>query len=208
MLMWMTMVWGLATETWSRPGERQADGYRGWQGDPVRTNELMSIIQKKRTYRGRNYVERPEGPAKYPYQQTLSEQSAQDRYDYEASQQVAPMPVSLTYEERAILRRYAMEYTKNYVFRMIPHAIGIFPYVAVWVVSSRAASHAASHAGDLADSVCFTTGLLQPLPHPAQRPPRRKRAALRSDPRLCAVGGRRHRALLHELHVRSMAIPM
>ena len=126
MLMALTMVCGLATETWSRPAERDTDGYRGWVGDPVRTNELMAIVQKKRKWHKRNYLQRPEDPVRYDYESTVSQLSSRERFELE-NQRVAPMPEPLTYVERKVLRDYANAYTRNYVYRMIPHIVGWFP---------------------------------------------------------------------------------
>ena len=121
-----TMVCGLATETWSRPAERDSDGYRGWKGDPERTNQIMAIERKRRTYRGRNYIQR-DRTAPYPYDQRVATLSSQERYDFENQGNSAPMPETLTFEERAVLRKYAIDYTRNYMWRMIPHFIGWFP---------------------------------------------------------------------------------
>jgi len=120
------MVCGLATETWSRPAERDADGYRGWVGDPLRTNQIMAIERKRRTYRGRNYIQR-DSMTPYPYDQRVATLTSQERYDFENQGNSAPMPETLTFEERAVLRKYAIDYTRNYMWRMIPHFVGWFP---------------------------------------------------------------------------------
>ena len=120
MLIWITMVCGLAQETWSRPAPRDADGYRGWEGDPQRTNNLMTLTQKRRTWKGRHYLKRPEEPVTYPYGQTLDGLGSKERYDYE-NQYIPAMPEPLTYAERAELRAYANAYTWGYVKRMVPH---------------------------------------------------------------------------------------
>jgi len=111
-LMAATMVMGLATEAWSRPAERAADGYRGWVGDPHRSEELMNLVHKDRDHKRRN-----------------------KRTDFEAqTAQTAPLSSQITLRERRLLREYANAYTLNYVRRMIPHIVGWFFYVPVWVV--------------------------------------------------------------------------
>jgi hypothetical protein len=130
-LMALVMVCGLATEAWSRPAERDADGYRGWVGDPVRTPEIKTLVMKKRAWGRRNYIRRPEGPVQYDYEQTLAGLSARERWEYE-NQSDPPAPNPLTYRERKILRDYARAYTANYLFRMLPHFIGWVPYLVVW----------------------------------------------------------------------------
>ena len=107
-----TMVMGMATEAWSRPAERAADGYRGWVGDPHRSEELMNLVHKDRDHKRRN-----------------------KRTDFEAqTAQTAPLSSQITLRERRLLREYANAYTLNYVRRMIPHIVGWFFYVPVWVI--------------------------------------------------------------------------
>ena len=130
----MTMFFGLAQETWSRPAPRDPDGYRGWLGDPPRTNEIMAIEEKRRTHRDRNYVQRPEGPSNYPYAGTLEDANSAQRYNYSQQQATGPPPAPLEPFEKKILRDYAMKYTYNYFYRLIPHFVGWFPYVAAWTV--------------------------------------------------------------------------
>ena len=125
------MICGLATEAWSRPAQRDADGYRGWVGDPPRTPEIMNLVSKKRAWSHRNYHKRPEAPTTYDYEQTLSGLSARERWEYE-NQPDPPAPNPLTYSERLILRDYARAYTANYLYRLIPHFIGWVPYLVVW----------------------------------------------------------------------------
>lgn len=132
-LMALTMVCGLATETWSRPDKREADGYRGWVGDPVRTERIMMLERKKRSYRDRNLLLRPEHPVVYPYEQTVNRLPFQQRNEYE-NQPVPPAPPPLTYMERRELRDYARAYTRNFLFRLIPHWIGWVPYTVCWAV--------------------------------------------------------------------------
>ena len=129
----LTMVCGLATETWSRPAPRDADGYRGWVGDPPRDERIMMLERKRRAYKERNYQLRPEQPTVFPYDGTIQVLSSRERYEYE-NQPVPPMPSPLTYEERRMLRDYARAYTLNFVYRMIPHTVGWFPYMACWIV--------------------------------------------------------------------------
>tara|TARA_Y100000389_G_scaffold201199_2_gene243285 strand:+ start:5224 stop:5793 length:570 start_codon:yes stop_codon:yes gene_type:complete len=128
-----TMLFGFLQETWSRPAPRDPDGYRGWMGDPPRTNEIMAIEEKRRTHRDRNYIQRPEGPVNYVYEQTLENANSAQRYNYN-NQGSGPPPAPLEPHEKKLLRAYATAYTYNYFYRMIPHFIGWFPYVAVWVV--------------------------------------------------------------------------
>ena len=111
-LMALTMVCGLATETWSRPDKRDADGYRGWVGDPVRTERIMMLERKQRAYRDRNLLLRPEHPVVYPYEQTVNRLPFQQRNEYE-NQTVPPAPPPLTYMERRELRDYARAYTQK-----------------------------------------------------------------------------------------------
>ena len=120
------MLCGWATELWSRPAKRDADGYRGWVGDPVRTERIMMLERKYRSYRNRNYQLRPELPRVYPYEQTVRRLPFQQRNEYE-NQDVPPAPPPLTFQERRELRDYARAYTRNYMFRMIPHTVGWFP---------------------------------------------------------------------------------
>jgi hypothetical protein len=133
MLMAITMFFGLAQETWSRPARRDPDGYRGWVGDPPRTNEIMAIEEKRRSFRDRNYIRRPGGAKRYPYKQTLQNGTSAQRLNFEDYPESAPPP-PLEPREIQLLRQYAMQYTYNYFYRMIPHFVGWFPYVAVWVV--------------------------------------------------------------------------
>jgi hypothetical protein len=129
----LTMVCGLATEGWSRPDKRDADGYRGWVGDPVRSERIMMLERKKRSYARRNYQLRPEHPVTYPYKQTISNLPSFDRHKY-YEQEVPPAPPPLTYQERLELRDYARAYTRNFLFRLTPHFAGWVPYVACWYV--------------------------------------------------------------------------
>lgn len=132
-LMVCVMLCGWATELWSRPAKREADGYRGWVGDPLRSERIMLLERKHRSYRNRNYQLRPEHPVTYPYDQTISNLPAFQRNQYR-EQDVPPMPPPLTYQERRELRDYARAYTVNYLWRLIPHFVGWLPYVACWFV--------------------------------------------------------------------------
>ena len=132
-LMVCVMLCGWATELWSRPAKREADGYRGWVGDPLRTDHIMLLERKKRAHRNRNYELRPERPVVYQYEQTINVLSSRERNQYR-EQDVPPMPPPLTYMERRELRDYARAYTVNYLYRMIPHFVGWLPYVACWFV--------------------------------------------------------------------------
>jgi hypothetical protein len=132
-LMWSVQMFGLLTEVGSRPDKRESDGYRSWCGDPVRTDALLMIERKKRAYRDRNNGSRDEGPREYAYDQTMAMQSATTRYQWE-NQRLSDMPPPMTYDEQKVVRAYAMGYTRNYVRRMIPHVLGIVPYVTVWVI--------------------------------------------------------------------------
>ena len=116
MLILVTMVSGLATEMWSRPAQRDADGYRGWVGDPVRSERIMMLERKRRSYTRRNYQLRPERPASYPYQQTLDGLPSWERQKY-YEQDVPPAPPPVTFQERMELRDYARAYTRNYCYR-------------------------------------------------------------------------------------------
>lgn len=116
MSMWGVMLCGWATEMWSRPSKREADGYRGWVGDPPRTERIMMLERKNRSYVRRNYQLRPEHPVTYPYNQTLNSLPSWERQKY-YEQEVPPMPLPLTYQERRELRDYARAYTLNYCHR-------------------------------------------------------------------------------------------
>lgn len=130
-LMSMVMVCGLATEAWSRPDKRDADGYRGWQNDPVRTPEIMALVAKKRAWASRNHIKRPSGAVSYDYERTLAALSAGERFEYE-NQHDPPPPVPPTFDERQKLRKYTRAYTRNYLYRMLPHFVGWVPYGVVW----------------------------------------------------------------------------
>jgi len=116
-LMALTMFFGLAQESWSRPAPRDPDGYRGWVGDPPRTNEIMAIEEKRRTHRDRNFVQRPEGPVRYAYNQTIEEANSAQRYNYKNQGDGGPPPAPLEPYEKQLLRAYAMQYTRNYFYR-------------------------------------------------------------------------------------------
>ena len=131
--MFCVMLCGWATELWSRPAKREADGYRGWVGDPLRTDHIMLLERKKRAHRNRNYELRPERPVVYQYEQTINVLSSRERNQYR-EQEVPPMPPPLTYMERRELRDYARAYTVNYLRRLIPHFAGWLPYCACWFV--------------------------------------------------------------------------
>jgi len=125
-LMWSVQMFGLLTEIGSRPDKRESDGYRGWINDPIRDEQLLLIERKRRAYRDRSNGQREEAPRDYPYKGTMAMQDAQTRYNW-ANQSLNEMPPPLTYEEQKIVSAYAMAYTLNYVRRMLPHTIGIFP---------------------------------------------------------------------------------
>lgn len=131
--MFCVMLCGWATELWSRPSKREADGYRGWVGDPLRTDHIMLLERKKRAHRNRNYELRPERPVVYQYEQTINVLSSRERNQYR-EQEAPPMPPPLTYMERRELRDYARAYTVNYLRRLIPHFAGWLPYCALWFV--------------------------------------------------------------------------
>jgi hypothetical protein len=132
-LMALTMFFGLAQETWSRPGQRDPDGYRGWVGDPVRTPQVQAAEEKRRGFRDRYYIQAPTGPNRpYAYRDAMASADAEERAKYQ--RESAPAPEPLSYQEKMVLRAYTRAYTVNYFYRMIPHFIGWFPYVAAWVV--------------------------------------------------------------------------
>ena len=116
----ITMIFGLATEAWSRPAKREDDGYRGWVGDPVRTKELLDIVEKKRDFLAFGHVP-PEVRLFFKDPPTVDDPRT-------------TIPMALTDVERKILKTYSQDYMRNYLFRMIPHFIGFVPYVTVWVV--------------------------------------------------------------------------
>lgn len=140
----LTMVCGLATEAWSRPDKRETDTYRGWRGDPLRTERIMMLESKKRAYRNRNrnrnrnLLLRPEMPRVYPYEQAVNRLPFRQRDGYGTQPlppaPLPPAPLPLTFMERRELRAYARAYTRNFLFRLIPHFIGWVPYVACWAV--------------------------------------------------------------------------
>ena len=125
-LMATTQMFGLLTEIGSRPDKRESDGYRGWVGDPVRSDQIVSLQRKELAYRNRNYVNREEGPRNYSYTQTMAKQDALTRYNWE-NQRLNDQPPPLTYEEKKVLGEYRMAYRRSFVKRMIPHALGIIP---------------------------------------------------------------------------------
>ena len=47
LLVVFVMAFGFATESWSRPSQREQDGNRGWVGDPQRTDEVVCADTKK-----------------------------------------------------------------------------------------------------------------------------------------------------------------
>lgn len=91
--MFCTQMFGLLVEVGSRPDKRESDGYRGWCGDPVRTDALILLERKRRAYLDRKNIQRGEGSREYSY----------------VVEELPP----LTYEERNALQTYAMEYTLN-----------------------------------------------------------------------------------------------
>lgn len=40
----------------------------------------------------------------------------------------------LTGEEMCVLRRYSWDYTTAWIARLLPHVLGFFPYISVWVI--------------------------------------------------------------------------
>ena len=196
MLMALTMVCGLATEAWSRPDKREADGYRGWVGDPPRTERIMMLERKKRACRDRNLLLRPELPRVYPYEQTLRTLPWHKRDEYE-NQPVPPAPSPLTYTERRELRDYARAYTLNYAYR---YAQGPSSWIVRLLTVPLCAQDAPAHGGMV--SVCRLLGRLLPVFHFQPRGRQTgEREPLRSHPRFRPVGRGRHRALVHQLHV-------
>tara|TARA_B110000046_G_scaffold182280_1_gene215962 strand:+ start:3818 stop:4423 length:606 start_codon:yes stop_codon:yes gene_type:complete len=127
----LVMICGLATEAWSRPDKRDAEGYRGWVGDPVRTPEIMALMAKKRAWVNRNYIKRPSGTNSYDYDKTLEGLSARERFEYNNQNDPRP-PIPLTFDERQTLRTYTWAYTQNYLYRLIPHFVGWVPYTVAW----------------------------------------------------------------------------
>lgn len=122
-----TQFFGLLTEMYSRPAPRGTDGHRGWVGDPIKSAELTRIEQKKLAFRDRNYLVRHQEATKMFF----INQEDQHRHEQEILSQ-GPMPP--TFEEIMKLQDYYRAYNRNYVRRMIPHVLGIFPYVTVWVI--------------------------------------------------------------------------
>lgn len=127
MLMFITMICGLATEMWSRPAERDPDGYRGWVGDPKRTDVVRAIQKKLTNIRVNKTMDAP------MYNEFASKL---DAYDLQNAQILPPetgnQPTLLNAKEREIMRRYNADYRANYFFRMLPHIFGWFPYVTCW----------------------------------------------------------------------------
>ena len=141
----------------------------------------MLLERKRRAYRDRNLLLRPEHPVVYPYEQTVNRLPFQQRNDYE-NQPVPPAPPPLTYMERRELRDYARAYTRNFLFRLIPHWIGWVPYTVCWAV------HFTSFITSLNDLRLEDEALFDRVT------------------RLCAVGRRRNRRLVHQLRARAVAI--
>ena len=176
MLISLTMVFGLLTETWSRPAPRDPDGYRGWVGDPPRTNEIMAIEEKRRTHRDRNYVQRPEGPVNYVYEQTMREANSAQRWNYN-NQFAGPPPAALEPHEKELLRQYATAYTYNYFYRYAsPAPFPIQP--ALFPTLPFPCSQDATSFHRLVPVYSGVGGFFQPFPLPAQRSPARGRGYL------------------------------
>ncbi len=117
-LMAGTMLCGLLTEFVSRPAAREDDGYRGWVGDPVRSEELKAAWAKKQSIDHLNDKVAP--PPRYnPYYEYTPYQSRR---------------IYMTLYEAKLIQKYQRDYFRNYCRRMAPHALGIFLYVAPWVV--------------------------------------------------------------------------
>ncbi len=129
MLLWITMLCGLATESWSRPAERGADGYRGWCGDPKRTPEVLYLIATERAWLQRGRKKAAPRPTS-TMNMTNAERYAFTRQCEEAEASPAP----LCEREKRVLSAYRWAYVRNYATRMLPHAIGFFTYIPPWVV--------------------------------------------------------------------------
>ena len=131
MLMWCTQMFGLLTELLARPGKRGDDGYRGWANDPVRSEAVMAAELKRRKIM--EYPSLVKRHPHLPYHHSKMKLSPEERYKFDNPDRI-PVPDVLSQEERYLLSRYAQDYTMAWICRMIPHVIGIFPYVSVWVI--------------------------------------------------------------------------
>ena len=134
-LMFSVNMFGLVTEMVSRPAERRIDGSRGWVGDPEETEEILMLRAKKLRFDGRDSTQHR---LIDPYARKLEEcDDPRERREYErmlALQRDHQTAQPLTYMEDFTYRRYLRAYRMNYVRRMIPHVIGIFPYVTTWII--------------------------------------------------------------------------
>ena len=101
-LMWVTQMFGLLTELYSRPASTTSK--KTITGTDGKEKEVVVTLWKQYMWHG-DY----------------------DMYDPDDQ---ALLPKEPAYASRMIARRRRA----NYVYRMLPHVIGIFPYVTVWVV--------------------------------------------------------------------------
>ena len=113
LLMWCVQAFGLFTEMYSRPDKRQADGYRGWEGDPIRTEKILTIKAKRDAWRNRGNGKRVRASSTELESQGLN----------------GPFPLTLAEEE--CLRAYTNAYFTNYLRRVVPHILGYVPYIGI-----------------------------------------------------------------------------
>ena len=181
----LTMVCGLATETWSRPAPRDPDGYRGWVGDPPRDERIMTLECKKRAYR------------------SLNEQLMVYRYE-DAVHILTAQKLALEDDERKLLRDYARAYTMNYVYRCAA------PCPPCRLCAESLACRLqddSSHAG-LAAVHERMDRLRQRVSHVAQRPQEGGRGPLRLHPHVGSLRRVRHVRFFYLVHVTAMALPV
>lgn len=129
--MFCTQMFGLLTELLARPGKRDADGYRGWANDPVRSEAVAAAQRKRRTIVEFPYLVKPR--PRMPYVSAMQKLSPEVRLQFQTPT-VVPVPDALSPEEELLLARYARDYKLAWMQRMFPHVLGFFPYVTCWVI--------------------------------------------------------------------------
>ena len=100
-------MFGLLTELLAEPGKRGDRGYRGWANDPECTSKIWELLQLERS-------------KKVQVRNVNLVPNSDD--------------CTITSDELKCLSNYWYKYRKAWAMRLFPHIIGIFPYVACWVV--------------------------------------------------------------------------
>jgi hypothetical protein len=127
----LVMVLGAVCELWSRPGAREADGYRGWAGDPPRTPKVVAIMKKRNVHKQDTaFIDALKAPTE---QKDTVLSRLRRRFANDHNRRVTGS-VQLTADEKRVLHDYNLQYVKNFVFRLIPHFLGWWPYLVTWSI--------------------------------------------------------------------------